>query len=180
MSWTNFSFLSRSGSVAKTSRAWRLLPAELRARYQMVFFSRRPDPLPIIREAEAAGHARLLIRPSWEDLIALYSAAEAFLFPSWIEGFGIPVLEAMTCGAPVIASDRGSIPEVAGNAALLVDANDAEALAQYITRVLSTPAEAQRLRELGFARAAQFSWRNTAQRILQSYSQALALPLAYA
>jgi glycosyltransferase involved in cell wall biosynthesis len=155
-------------------KAWRLLSPALRERYQMVFFSRRPDPLPVIREAEEAGHARLLIRPSREDLIALYSMAEAFLFPSWIEGFGIPVLEAMTCGAPVIASDRGSIPEVAGDAALLVDANDAVAMARNIELVLTTPAEAERLRKDGLARAAQFSWRGTAQRILQAYGEAFA------
>lgn len=161
-------------------KAWCLLPPALRERYQMVFFSRRPDPLPVIREAEEAGHARLLIRPSREDLIALYSMAEAFLFPSWIEGFGIPVLEAMTCGAPVIASDRGSIPEVAGDAALLVDANDAEAMARNIERVLTTPAEAERLRKDGLARAAQFSWHGTAQRILQAYAEAFTLSPARA
>ena len=82
--------------------------------------------------------------------------AEAFIFPSWVEGFGLPVLEAMTCGTPVIASDRGSIPEVTGGAALLADPYDAEALAHHITRVLGDPDEARRLRERGFARAAQF------------------------
>jgi glycosyltransferase involved in cell wall biosynthesis len=150
-------------------RAWRLLPDDLRQQREIVFFSRRPDPLPIVREAVAAGHARLLVRPSREDLIALYSMAEAFVFPSWIEGFGLPVLEAMSCGAPVIASDRGSIPEVAGEAALLSNAEDAAALAQHIVRVLSLPAEAQWLRERGFARAREFSWRKTAERMLESY-----------
>jgi glycosyltransferase involved in cell wall biosynthesis len=154
-------------------KAWRLLPEELRERYQIVFFCRRPDPLPIVRQAEAAGQARFLVRPPREDLIALFSMAAAFCFPSWIEGFGIPVLEAMTCGAPVIASDRGSIPEVAGGAALLVDANDAQALAQLVERVLTIPEEAQRLRELGFARAAQFSWEKTARRVLEVYGQVL-------
>ncbi|HEX9442286.1 MAG TPA: glycosyltransferase, partial [Roseiflexaceae bacterium] len=79
-------------------RAWRRLPAELRDSREIVFFSRRPDPLPIVQEAVAAGYARLLVRPSREDLIALYSMAEVFVFPSWIEGFGIPLLEAMICG----------------------------------------------------------------------------------
>jgi glycosyltransferase involved in cell wall biosynthesis len=159
-------------------RAWRRLPTGLRERFQMVFFCRRPDPLPIIREAEAEGHARLLVRPSREDLIALYSQAQAFVFPSWIEGFGLPVLEAMTCGAPVIASDRGSIPEVAGEAALLIDAEDDAALAQGLAQVLGDPAEAARWRARGFARAALFSWRGTAQSILDAYRQALELPPA--
>lgn len=160
-------------------KAWHLLPAELSERYQIVFFSRRHDPLPIIHQAEASGHARLLVRPSREDLIALYSMAEAFLFPSWIEGFGLPVLEAMICGAPVIASNRGSIPEVAGDAALLVNAHDAEAMARNIKDILTKPAKAQRLRERGFARAAQFSWRNTAQGILEAYCQVIKLPLKF-
>ncbi len=149
--------------------AWRRLSPELRKGRRMVFFSRRPDPPAIVREAVAAGEALLLLRPSREDLIALYSMAEAFVFPSWIEGFGIPVIEAMTCGTPVIASDRGAIPEVAGGAALLADAEDYAALAGHIALVLGSQAEARRLRERGFARAAQFSWHSTAQQILASY-----------
>jgi glycosyltransferase involved in cell wall biosynthesis len=152
-------------------RAWRRLPAELRDSREIVFFSRRPDPLPIVQEAVATGYARLLVRPSREDLIALYSMAEVFVFPSWIEGFGIPLLEAMICGAPVIASDRGAIPEVVGDAALLADAEDDATLARHIALVLGAPSEAARLRERGFARAAQFSWRNTARRILESYER---------
>ena len=156
-------------------QAWRLLPVELRQGRQIVFFSRQPTPSTTVHEAVAAGEARLLVRPPREDLIALYSMADAFVFPSWIEGFGIPVLEAMVCGAPVIASDRGAIPEVAGDAALLADAEDAETLAKHIALVLQSPAEAQKLRERGYARAAQFSWRTTAQRILESYYQAMSI-----
>jgi glycosyltransferase involved in cell wall biosynthesis len=152
-------------------RAWPLLPPEIREEVQIVFFCRRPDPLPAIHEAVTTGYAHLLIRPPFEDLIALYSMAKAFVFPSWIEGFGMPVLEAMICGAPVIASDRGSIPEVAGDAALLMDAEDEVTLARYMTNVLCNPAEAERLRQLGFARAAQFTWPNTARRILDCYER---------
>lgn len=160
---------------AVLTRAWQLLPPALRDGRVIVFFSRTPDPPPAVREAVAAGYARLLVRPSRDDLIALYSLAEAFVFPSWIEGFGLPLLEAMTCGAPVIASDRGAIPEVVGDAALLMDAEDAEALAGHLMRVLGSPDEANRLRERGFARATQFSWRHTAQRILESYQRALGM-----
>lgn len=154
-------------------RAWQQLPVELRTRYEVVFFARRSDVLPIVSEAVAEGAARLLVRPSREDLIALYSMADAFVFPSWIEGFGIPILEAMTCGTPVIASDRGAIPEVAGNAALLADAEDDATFAHHLALVLGDPTVAQRLREQGFARAAQFSWRGTAQRILELYTHSL-------
>ena len=97
-------------------RAWSLLPAEIRQDWQLVFFARRPDVLPVLKEAVASGSATLLVNPPRADLISLFSQAKVFVFPSWIEGFGIPVLEAMICGAPVIASNRGSLPEVIGDA----------------------------------------------------------------
>jgi glycosyltransferase involved in cell wall biosynthesis len=153
--------------------AWRLLPRELREGRQLVFFSRRSDLLPVVRQAIASGEASLVVRPPREHLIALYSLAETFVFPSWIEGFGIPLLEAMACGAPVVASDRGAIPEVAGEAALLADAEDPAALAEHLARVLGDPSEAERLRERGFARAAQFSWHHSARRILEGYHATL-------
>ncbi|MBX6771939.1 MAG: glycosyltransferase family 4 protein [Chloroflexi bacterium] len=157
-------------------RAWKLLPPALRQNRQIVFFSRRPDPPAVVTEAVAAGQARLLVRPARDDLIALYSMAEAFVFPSWIEGFGIPLLEAMTCGAPVIASDRGAIPEVAGDAALLAAADDADGIARHLAAVLTNPELAAYLRLRGFARAAQFSWERTARQILEVYQRLLDKP----
>jgi len=153
-------------------RAWHRLPTTVRNSHQLVFFARR-EPLPIVREAEAVGIAKLLINPPRSDLIALYSLAAAFAFPSWIEGFGIPLIEAMTCGAPVIASDRGAIPEVLGGAGLLVDAEDDSTLAGHLARVLSDPTLAQALRERGFDRAAQFSWPNTARRTIETYTRTI-------
>ncbi|MBI1295449.1 glycosyltransferase [bacterium] len=153
--------------------AWRLLPTGLTAEREIVFFTRHADPLPIVDAAVAAGIARRLVNPPRDDLIALYSMADAFVFPSWIEGFGLPVLEAMTCGAPVIASDRGAIPEVLGDAGLLADAEDADGFAQHLTAVLLSTEDAKILRHRGFRRAAQFSWHNTAQQILDSYRRAI-------
>jgi glycosyltransferase involved in cell wall biosynthesis len=153
-------------------RAWRRLPAAIRASHRLIFFARH-EPLAVVREAEVAGIAQVLINPPRADLIALYSMAAAFAFPSWIEGFGIPLLEAMTCGAPVIASDRGAIPEVVGDAGLLADAEDDAAIADHIAHVLNDSARAQQMRERGFARAAQFSWEHTAQQILASYKMIL-------
>lgn len=150
-------------------RAWRLLPADVRAARRIVFFSRRPDVLPVIHEAVAAGDAQLIVNPDRRDLVALFNLSDAFVFPSWIEGFGIPILEAMMCGAPVIASDRGSIPEVAGDAALLADAEDEHLFAAHLRSVLTQPAVASDLRARGFSRARQFSWTNTARQILDSY-----------
>lgn len=153
-------------------RAWWRLPAELRGRFQIVFFARR-EPGVVVREAVAEGSARLLLNPPREDLIGLYSMAAAFVFPSWIEGFGIPLIEAMACGAPVIASDRGAIPEVLGGAGLLADAEDDAALAGHIAGVLGDPALAQSMRERGYARAAQFSWERTARITLATYRHAV-------
>lgn len=152
-------------------RAWRRLPTGLREGFEIVFFARR-EPLPLAREAEAAGQCRVLLNIPRADLIALYSQATCFAFPSWLEGFGIPILEAMTCGAPVICADNSAMPEVAGGAALLCGAEDDAALAAHLERVLARPSEAERLRSLGFARAAAFSWRATAERTLETYRHA--------
>jgi glycosyltransferase involved in cell wall biosynthesis len=153
-------------------RAWRRLPAALQQDRKIVFFARRPDVLPIVTEAVAAHEAVLLHRPSREDLIALYSMADAFVFPSWFEGFGLPLVEAMICGAPLVVSDRGSIPEVTGNAALIADAEDDAGIAAHLSRVLSDAQTAQTLRARGFARAGQFTWRKVAEKLLAAYETA--------
>lgn len=152
-------------------RAWQRIAPAMREQYELVFFSRR-EPLPVVREAEAAGRCRVLLNIPRVDLVALYSSAAVFVFPSWLEGFGIPILEAMTCGAPVICADNSAMPEVAGGAALLCGAEDDVALAALVARVLGDAGEAARLRQLGFARAAQFSWRKAAEQTLAAYSHA--------
>jgi glycosyltransferase involved in cell wall biosynthesis len=152
-------------------RSWKKLPASLRDGHEIVFFSRSPRVLPVVHEAVEAGYARLFVRPARCDLSALYSLAVAFVFPSLIEGFGIPLLEAMTCGAPVIASDRGSIPEVAADAAMIMDAKDDERLTAYLKPLLEQSEAREHWQTLGFARAAQFSWRKAAQQTLETYQR---------
>ncbi len=88
----------------------------------------------------------------------LYQAAEVFVYPSLAEGFGLPVLEAMACGLPVIASTAEALREVAGNAALFADPGDPAAFSRAIERVLDEPRERERLRAAGLLRAAEFSW----------------------
>jgi glycosyltransferase involved in cell wall biosynthesis len=154
---------------ATVIRAWRGLPATLRQRVEVVFFARRPDVARPVLEALASGAVRLLVRPSRSELIALYRLADVFMFPSWIEGFGLPVLEAMSSGVPVIASNRGAIPEVTGDAALLADADDVKTFAHHLERVLDDTSEAARLRKLGVERAATFSWERTARETLAQY-----------
>ena len=108
-----------------------------------------------------------------QDIPALYSLADVFVYPSLYEGFGMPPLEAMACGAPVIVSDVSALPEVLGalwqgqRAGLAVDPRDEHAWAQAMTRVLLDDALRAQLREAGFKRAQEFSWTVSAQRILQ-------------
>jgi glycosyltransferase involved in cell wall biosynthesis len=153
-------------------RAAQRLPAEVRRPLTLVFFARHAEVLPVLQAAVAGGEARLLVRPSTATLAALYAGAAAFAFPSWIEGFGIPLLEAMTYGAPIIASDRGAIPEVAGDAALFVDAEDDAALAEALQRVLGEPGVAARLRQAGAGRVGEFTWRRSAEQTLASLRRA--------
>ena len=104
-----------------------------------------------------------------DDLIGLYNAARVFVYPSRYEGFGLPVLEAMQCGVPVITCDVSSMPEVAGDAALLVNPDDAPGLAQSMRRVLDDDALARDLSQRGQARATQFSWQRCARETLEVY-----------
>lgn len=108
-------------------------------------------------------------------LPAFYSAAEMLVFPSLWEGFGLPVLEAMACGCPVITSNLTCLPEVAGGAALLVDPYAVDDLAQAMQRVLTDTACRAALRVRGLERARFFTWQQTAQQTLAAYARALAL-----
>ncbi len=102
-----------------------------------------------------------------EDLAPLYSGADVFVFPTLYEGFGMPVLEAMQCGCPVISSTSSSIPEVAGDACVLVDPLDAEGLAASMEKVLSGRARRKAMSGKGLARSRQFSWEKSAARLLE-------------
>lgn len=118
------------------------------------------------QRAQALGIAhrvKFLNYVPYEQLPILLNQARALIFPSLWEGFGLPVLEAMACGTPVIASHRASIPEVVGDAALLVDPTDAGAIAHQMQRLLQEPQLCAHLSRAGIVKAAQFSWRRTGQ-----------------
>ena len=104
---------------------------------------------------------RLLQRLPASDVAALMASADAFCLPSLFEGFGLPALEAMACGAPVVVSNRGALPEVVADGGLVVDP-DPEAVSDAILRVVGDRDLANRLRAAGVARAAPFSWTRTA------------------
>jgi glycosyltransferase involved in cell wall biosynthesis/GT2 family glycosyltransferase len=108
------------------------------------------------------------------ELPALLSGAAVFAYPSFGEGFGLPVVEAMACGTPVVASQAPAVPEAAGGAALLVDPANHEALADALCRVLAEPGLAAELRAAGLARAARLDWNDTAAMAVAAYRRALA------
>lgn len=107
------------------------------------------------------------------DLAALYAAASVFVFPSLHEGFGLAALEALACGVPVVTSNTSSLPEVTGEAALLVEPRDSRAIAAAIGRILDDPALAGRLREDGPRRAARFTWEACAEQTAAVYREVL-------
>lgn len=110
-------------------------------------------------------------RVSELELITLYSMADVFVFPSFYEGFGVPPIEAMACGAPVITSNTSSLPEVVGDAALLIDPHNTGELARAILQVLENEQLRDELRQKGYARAQYFTWPKSASKMLSVYQR---------
>lgn len=132
-----------------------------------------PDPRRIAAELGVSQAVRF---PGWVDEAdkpALYSAATAFVFPSRYEGFGLPILESMACGTPVVTSNAASLPELAGVAAFQVDPGDPRRLGAAVIALCVQEDLHTEMREKGLARAAQFTWEKTARETLAAYQQAL-------
>jgi glycosyltransferase involved in cell wall biosynthesis len=126
-----------------------------------------------IAELGLANRVRLLGYVPDEDLPALYSGAAAFAYPSLFEGFGLPVVEAMACGVPVITSTAPALREIAEGAARLVDPHSVDAIAEGVHAVLSSDEERKRLAAAGLDRARAYTWEATARRTLETYARAL-------
>lgn len=125
----------------------------------------------VVKELKLENKVRFLGRVSELELLTLYSLADVFAFPSFFEGFGIPPLEAMACGAPVITSNISSLPEVAGDAAILVDPHDTNAIANAIIRVTEDEQLQEELRQKGYLQAQRYTWSNAAGKMLSAYQK---------
>lgn len=122
-----------------------------------------------VEALELKRHLRFLHEVPDGQMPALYTAASVLTMPSFYEGFGLPALEAMSCGTPVVVADRASLPEVVGEAGILIDPEDPDAIARGLERVLTEDALRSRLRESGLERASTFSWERVAQETFEVY-----------
>lgn len=122
---------------------------------------------------DLSDHVRFLHNVPDADLPGLYSAASLLMMPSFHEGFGLPALEAMSCGTPVVVANRASLPEVVGEAGLLVDPDDPEDIAEALKRVLTQESERERMRRAGLERAEAFSWERVARETRAVYEELL-------
>jgi glycosyltransferase involved in cell wall biosynthesis len=166
-------------NVERAIRAFATLPAELRRQYQFVLAG-GADEAERIRLRAVAENAGLKSkdyvltgRVAEHRLIALYNLCAAFIFPSLNEGFGLPALEAMACGAPTIASNASGVPEVVGFDQALFDPQSEADIARLLGKTLSDAAFRARLRENGLAQARKFSWDGTARRALEAIERAM-------
>ena len=152
-------------------RAWAALPASHRGTHRLILAGGdrggQPALAALARTLGIAASVDFSGLVADEDLPAVYGGAVALVLPSLEEGFGLPALEAMACGAPVIVSTRGALPEVVGDAGVLVDPERPEALTAALTRVLGNEIEREAMRRRGLARAATFTAERTAGRVIE-------------
>ena len=130
----------------------------------------------IFARVQALGLTEDVLFPGYiadTDLPALYTAAEFFAFPSLYEGFGLPVIEALACGTPVLTADNSCLPEAGGPGALYVKAEQIESIAEGIVTLTGNASLRQQLRRLGLAHAAQFTWQRSAEQLLAAYQKVL-------
>jgi glycosyltransferase involved in cell wall biosynthesis len=145
--------------------------------YPLVFAGSLPDrhdkffhdPRVIAQQIEVEEAVRFIGRVAEEDKVALYQQARAFLYPTLYEGFGLPALEALACGVPIVGSNASSVPEIVGDAGILVDPKDARAMAGALIAVCTEDLLHDELSERGLKQAAQFSWERCARETVEAY-----------
>ncbi len=149
-------------NVARILEAYRRLPVGVQAEHQLVIAGKEGwrvgELVAELRSLSGKGRVRWLDYVEDGDLRALYQGASAFVFPSLYEGFGLPILEAFASGIPVVTSRSTSLPEVAGEAALMVDPTDSNAIAAAMALLLDDSTLVDRLKQAGLARARTYTW----------------------
>jgi len=164
-------------NLIQAIRSYRALPEHVAQRFPLVIVGMRGwkenDLIADLEMLIKQGKAKMLGYVSNYDLPHLYTGARALVFPSVYEGFGLPVLEAMSCGVPVIVSNSSSIPEVVGDAGILVDVGDVDTMKSSIERVCEDDCEYSRLSQLGLDQAELFSWEQCADTTFLAYQYAL-------
>lgn len=164
-------------NLPRLVRAYGALPADLRSRYQLVIVGKLQDDAiaRLQQDARAAGlQAGDVAFTGYvpdDELVLLYNLCELYVFPSWHEGFGLPALEAMACGAPVIGANTSSLPEVIGLADALFDPFDHAAIARKMEQALGDPLFRRMLRSHGLQQAEKFSWDTTARRAIETWER---------
>jgi alpha-1,3-rhamnosyl/mannosyltransferase len=160
-------------NLARLIRAHATLPPEVRREHPLLIAGPRGwEEREIMDAAAGADGVRLAGYVPDEELAALYAACTVFCYPSLYEGFGLPVLEAMAAGAPVVTSQVSSLPEVGGDAVVYVDPEDEGAIGAALERLLADPAERAELAERGRRRAAEFSWERATRAVLSELERA--------
>jgi glycosyltransferase involved in cell wall biosynthesis len=154
---------------AATLEAYQRLPEHLKRCTDLVFFSREPVPRPALAAALDDWRIHFIPKPSTTDLVALMNLATVLAFPSWYEGFGLPLVEAMQCGLPIVASSRAAIPEIVGDAGLIFDLESGDGFRLHLRTLLENERLRKDLASKALARSRQFSWREAALRTLAIY-----------
>lgn len=173
--------LIRRKGTYQLLEAFALLPASIRCQYQLLVVAKKDGPAYTDFLARAASQSiasdvTVTGYVAREDLPSLYSAADLFVYPSQYEGFGLPPLEAMSCGTPVIASNTSSVPEVVSDAGLLVDPLNVPEITSAMCRVLTEENLSEVLRLKGLKRAAAFSWDRSASALLDIFRKTVFHP----
>ena len=153
--------------LLKWSKRWRLVIVGARNYWKSSLVAKKVEQLGLQDQVKFIGYTPDI------ELAVLYNGADLFCFPSLYEGFGLPVLEAMACGIPVVTSNNSSLPEVTGEAAILIDPYNIDEIASAMKRVLEDPELAHDMRLRGLERAAQFTWERTARETIAVYEKVL-------
>ena len=164
-------------NLPRILQAFEQLPADVRKEHPLVIVGRdgwnNEDLLPKLQQLEARGEGRWLSFLPQSDVLALLQSAAALTFPSLYEGFGLPVIEAFAARCPVIASNSTSLPEVAGDAAWMVDPYDVDSISAAMGALLAQPGLREQKIELGLTRARQYTWHECARQTLEVYRKVL-------